>query len=118
MYAADYTSPTPSQLTTAISDMGTAYTNAAGRTNPDFLNLYSGQSDCVFPTKNLTKKLIEVIGALGGETLAPGLYKWTTGVSAASSFTCHGGSTDSESDKSGSPCPLPLLLLSSVLRDR
>ena len=30
-YAVDYVSPTPSIMPTAISDMETAYTNAAGR---------------------------------------------------------------------------------------
>ena len=34
VYAADYASPTPSNLTTAIGAMETAYTDAAGRTNP------------------------------------------------------------------------------------
>ena len=32
----------PTGLTTAISDMETAYTDAAGRTTPDFTNLYAG----------------------------------------------------------------------------
>ncbi len=31
IFAADYTDPTPSKLTTAIGDMETAYTDAAGR---------------------------------------------------------------------------------------
>ena len=44
IYAASYASPTPSMLTTAISDMGTAYTDASGRTLPNFLNLGSGRS--------------------------------------------------------------------------
>jgi hypothetical protein len=44
LYAADYTSPTPSILGTAISDMQTAATDAAGRTGPDFLNLGAGAS--------------------------------------------------------------------------
>jgi hypothetical protein len=35
VYAADYTSPTPTTMTTAVSDMETAYTSAAGRTSPD-----------------------------------------------------------------------------------
>jgi len=60
VYAADYTSPTPSNLTTAVSDMQTAYTDAAGRTTPDFLNLGAGN--------------------ISGLNLAPGLYKWGTGV--------------------------------------
>jgi len=32
VYAADYANPTPTYLTTAIGDMGTAYTTAAGLT--------------------------------------------------------------------------------------
>ena len=60
IYAASYTSPTPSTMTTAISDMETAYTNAASRVNPDKLDLGAG--------------IIE------GETLTPGLYKWGSSV--------------------------------------
>jgi hypothetical protein len=44
LFAADYTSPTPSTLTTAISDMKTAAIDAAGRTMPNFLNLGAGTS--------------------------------------------------------------------------
>ncbi|KZP06784.1 ice-binding protein, partial [Athelia psychrophila] len=73
-YAASYTSPTPSTLTTAKLDMLTAYNNASSRANPDHLNLASG--------------------AIGGLTLAPGLYKWTTGVSIGSSVTISGSATD------------------------
>jgi cytoskeletal protein CcmA (bactofilin family) len=47
-----------SGLTTAVSNMQAAYTDAAGRTSPDFLNLGAGN--------------------IGGRTLAPGLYKWTS----------------------------------------
>jgi hypothetical protein len=43
LFAASYTSPTPSMLTTAISDLQTAYTDASGRTLPDFLNLGTGK---------------------------------------------------------------------------
>jgi hypothetical protein len=60
IYAADYTSPTPTDLTTAVSNMETAYTDAAGRPTPDSSELGTG---------NIT-----------GKTLAPGLYKWGTGV--------------------------------------
>jgi len=74
LFAASYTSPTPSQLITAISDMQAAYTNAMGRTNPNFLNLDSG--------------------IIGGLVLLPGLYRWTSAVTAATSFTISGGSTD------------------------
>ncbi|KAF8573802.1 antifreeze protein [Ramaria rubella] len=75
--AADFKSPTPSVMTTAIADMGTAHTDAAGRVNPDHLNLDSGKC-----------------GILAGVTLAPGLYKFSTGVLIASSITLSGSATD------------------------
>jgi hypothetical protein len=74
IYAANYAVPTPSNLTTAVLDMQTAYTDAAGRTNPDFLNLASGN--------------------IGGKTLAPGLYTWGTGVTIPANVTISGGATD------------------------
>ncbi|KIM73780.1 hypothetical protein PILCRDRAFT_80773, partial [Piloderma croceum F 1598] len=74
LFTASYTSPTPSMLTTAISDMQTAYTDASGRTLPDSLNLGTGE--------------------IGGLTLTPGLYKWTTGVTVSSNPTFSGGSSD------------------------
>lgn len=43
LYAADYTSPTPSILTTAVSNMETAYTDASTRANPDATNLAAGK---------------------------------------------------------------------------
>lgn len=67
VYAADMVSPTPANLTTAVSNMLTAYTDAAGRPSPDFLELYTGN--------------------IGGETLAPGLYKWTNNVTIPSDVT-------------------------------
>lgn len=60
VYAANYAVPTPTTMTTAISDMQTAFTDAAGRTLPDFTELGAGN--------------------ISGLTLAPGLYKWGTGV--------------------------------------
>ena len=42
VFAADQTPPTPSNMTTAISDMQLAYTDAAGRPTPDFVNLGAG----------------------------------------------------------------------------
>ncbi|KAJ7247135.1 antifreeze protein [Mycena haematopus] len=74
LFAASYSAPTPSTLTTAIGDMGTAFTDATGRVNPNFNNLESG--------------------LIGGLTLAPGLYKWTTGVDIATDVTISGGPTD------------------------
>jgi hypothetical protein len=74
VYAADYAPPTPSNLTTAVTDMGTAYTDAAGRPTPDFLELGTG--------------------AIGGKTLTPGLYKWTSTVTIPSDVTLTGNATD------------------------
>jgi hypothetical protein len=72
IYASDYTSPTPANLTTAVSNMEAAYTDAAGRKLPDFTELYSGN--------------------LSGKTLVPGLYKWGTGVLITSDVTLAGAS--------------------------
>jgi hypothetical protein len=74
IYASDYAVPTPSNLTTAILDMEAAYSDAASRTNPDFLNLASGE--------------------IGGETLVPGLYRWGTGVTIPTDVTIAGGADD------------------------
>ena len=59
VYAADYVAPTPSKLTVAIGAMETAYRNAAGRT--------AGVTELG-------------AGNIGGLTLAPGVYKWSSGV--------------------------------------
>lgn len=59
------------KLTAAVGDMQTAYTDAKGRSNPDYLNLGAGN--------------------LGGKTLAPGLYKFTTGVIIPTNMTISGG---------------------------
>ena len=64
----------PSGLTTAVGDMQTAYTDAAGRSNPNFLNLGAGN--------------------IGGLTLTPGLYKWTTALIIPTNITISGGSHD------------------------
>jgi len=61
-------------LTTAIGDMQTAYTDAAGRSNPDFLNLGAG--------------------SIGGKTLTPGIYKWTTGLLVPTDVEISGGPND------------------------
>jgi len=75
IYAANYTSPTPTKMTTAVSDMQTAYTDAAGRIIPDHTELYAGD--------------------VTGKTLTPGLYKWGTGVLiSAGGVTISGSATD------------------------
>jgi hypothetical protein len=66
--------PTPINLTTAVNNMITAYNDAAGRPTPDFLELGTGN--------------------IGGKTLTPGLYKWTTTVTMPSDVTISGGSND------------------------
>jgi len=76
VYAANYTAPTPAKMTTAINDLRTAYVDAAGRATPDATELYAGN--------------------LSGQTIPPGLYKWSTGVSinAADTVTLSGGAND------------------------
>jgi methionine-rich copper-binding protein CopC len=74
VFAADYAPPTPANMTTAISDMETAYTDAAGRSTPDFTELGAGD--------------------ISGLTLVPGLYKWGTGVLISTDVTLSGGSND------------------------
>jgi hypothetical protein len=61
----------PSMLTTAIGNMQTAYTDAAGRPNPDFVNVGAG--------------------SIGGQTFTPGLYKWTSAVIIPADITISGG---------------------------
>lgn len=58
----------------AVLDMGTAFTDAAGRTTPDFSELGAGD--------------------ISGMTLDPGLYKWGTGVSINTDVTLSGGPND------------------------
>ena len=74
VYASDYASPTPANLSTAISDMQNAYNDAAGRINPTATNLGSGN--------------------IGGMTLAPGLYQWGTNLTISSDVTLSGGAND------------------------
>lgn len=73
VYAADDTSPTPSMLTTAITDLEIALTDAASRA-PTSLDLGAGN--------------------LGGLTLAPGVYTWSTGVLIPTDVTLSGSATD------------------------
>ena len=75
VYAADYHPPTPHNMTTAVSDMETAYTAAAGTTAPA-------------PVVGLGA------GNIGGLTIAPGVYKWSTGVTIPTDVTLSGGAND------------------------
>ncbi len=80
IYSVDAAGPLPcrvinaSRLGTAIGDMQTAYTNVAGRSNPDYLNLGAGN--------------------IGGRTLTPGLYKWTSALIIPADVTIAGGPND------------------------
>jgi hypothetical protein len=73
IFAADYAAPTPANLTTAVTNMLTAYTDAAGRA-ADYTELGAGN--------------------IGGLTLPPATYKWGTGVSIPTSVTLSGGPND------------------------
>jgi hypothetical protein len=74
VYAADYASPTPNNLTTAVNDMLTAYTDAAGRA-VNHTELYAGD--------------------ISNKTLLPGVYKWGTDVLINSgSVSLDGGAND------------------------
>lgn len=73
VFAADYAVPTPANLTTAVDDMLTAYTAAAGRA-ADYTELGAGN--------------------IGGMTLAPATYKWSTGVLIPTDVTLNGGPND------------------------
>ena len=80
IYSVDAAGPLPcglidaSRLTTAVSDMQTAYTNAASRSTPDFVNLGAGD--------------------IGGKTLTPGLYKFTSAVIIPTDVVISGGPDD------------------------
>jgi hypothetical protein len=64
----------PTFLTVAVGDMEIAYTDAAGRPLPDFVDLGAG--------------------LIGGLTLVPGLYKWNTRVLITTDVTLSGGPND------------------------
>ena len=80
IYTVDAAGPLPcritdaTRLTAAVGDMEAAYNDAAGRTLPDALNLGAGE--------------------IGGLTLTPGLYKWTTNLSISKDVTLAGGPND------------------------
>jgi hypothetical protein len=73
VFAASYTSPTPSDLTAAVGAMELAFTSAAGRT-ADVTELGAGD--------------------VGGLTLPPGVYKWGTGLLIPTDVTLAGLATD------------------------
>jgi len=80
IYVVDAAGPLPcalndaTTLTAAIGDMQTAYLDAQGRVSPGFVELGAGE--------------------IGGLTLAPGLYKWGTGLKISTDVTLNGGAND------------------------
>jgi len=80
IYTVDAAGPLPCRVTNAtflgaaIGDMGIAYSDAAGRSLPDVTELGAGQ--------------------IGGLTLTPGLYKWSSNVLISNSVTLSGGPND------------------------
>lgn len=54
--------------------MQTAYTDAAGHINPDFVNVGAG--------------------TIGGKRLLPGLYKWTSSVNIPTDITLEGNANE------------------------
>lgn len=73
IYAADYSVQTPIKLNNALSAMNAAYIDAASR-EPDFTEVGAG--------------------IIGGMTLAPGTYRWTTAILIPASITLNGGPND------------------------
>jgi hypothetical protein len=73
VFAADYAVPTPANLSTAVLNMQTAFTDAAGRA-PDVTELGAGD--------------------IGGLNLVPGVYKWGTGLLIPANVTLTGSATD------------------------
>ena len=73
VYAFDYAVPTPTDVNTASNDMLTAYTDAAGRA-PNYTELYAGD--------------------ISGQTLTPGVYKWSNSVLINTDVTLEGSPTD------------------------
>ncbi|MGZ3420145.1 MAG: ice-binding family protein [Polyangiales bacterium] len=73
VYASNFAAPTPAKLTTAISDMQTAFTDAASRA-PKVTELGAGN--------------------IGGKTLSAGVYAWGTGLLVPTDVTLDGSATD------------------------
>ena len=74
LYTPDMAVPTPAAIVLAHDDMLRAFTDAAGRVPPDSTGLAGG--------------------GLNGQILAPGIYKWTSGLSITGGITLSGGPND------------------------
>ncbi|MDO9579315.1 MAG: ice-binding family protein, partial [Bacteroidales bacterium] len=80
IYTVDAAGPLPCAINDAtflgwaVGDMGFAYDDAAGRLSPDFIELGAGE--------------------IGGLTLTPGLYKWSSALLISTDVTLSGGPDD------------------------
>ena len=76
VYASNYAAPTPAKMTTAVSDMETAFNTGNALVTPaPIVGLYQGD--------------------ISGRTLPAGLYKWSTGVLITNAgVTLNGGPND------------------------
>ncbi|HCG62501.1 MAG: hypothetical protein CVV48_09785 [Spirochaetae bacterium HGW-Spirochaetae-4] len=70
IYASDYAEPTPTNLAQAVLDSNDAYAAAQSRVELEAVDT--------------------LIGEIGGMTLAPGLYKWSSAVSITTDLTLDG----------------------------
>jgi hypothetical protein len=75
-YAADYAAPIPTELTDAVSDMETAYTNAEERPNENSERINTGNGD------------------LSGMSLTPGVYTFGVDISFSEDISFDGGPND------------------------
>jgi len=73
VFAADYAVPTPEKQSTAILNMESAYTDAAGR---------------------VADTMEKNNGNIGGLTLKPGVYKWSSLVNISKDVILKGGAND------------------------
>lgn len=76
VYASDYAVPTPAAMTTAVSAMEAAYTDAAGRPGPTATEIDSGLLSSTTPA------------------FVAGIYKWSTDVTITDSITLSGSASD------------------------
>jgi hypothetical protein len=74
VFAADFPDPTPANLVGATDTLDAAFIDIAARHTPDHENLADGE--------------------IGGMTLPPGLYRWTTNVNIDRDITLQGGPND------------------------
>ena len=70
VYASDYAEPTTANLTQAVLDADAAYEQANSRVEATVVD--------------------DLIGEIGGMTLAPGMYAWTSAVSISTNLTLNG----------------------------